>query len=685
MMAKLEDQLAALATMSSAQLRDEWARVWKSPAPRFTPDFLQLGIAYRLQQQASGQRIDAERLVRNASAGKPARHAIKPGTQFIRSWNGRTIAATAEERGFSFDDRVYPSLSAIAKEVTGAHWSGPRFFGLTGGAGRMTKTVRCAIYTRKSSEEGLDQEFNSLDAQYEACAAYITSQRHEGWTLVRHRYDDGGFSGGNLERPALKRLLADVAAGTIDVIVLYKVDRLTRSLTDFSKIVEVLDKANASFVSITQSFNTTTSMGRLMLNVLLSFTQFEREVTGERIRDKIAASKKKGMWMGGVVPIGYLVKDRKLVIDAEAAETVLHIFRRYLELGSGGALLEELRERGFRTRLRDGGIGGNPFTRGMLFNLLGNPVFRGNIKHRDAVHPGEHEPIIDEALWNAVQAKIAENQNNHKGARDARNPSLLLGILRDGLGRRMTPSHAMKGKVRYRYYVTHQDELRSDAPSPWRLPAQDLEAAVIDRLGKYLTGPVSIRRVLGRGADDGATFATAIDLGAKAAARLSTQSGRQIIPGKLLSRVTVSDAGIKLAVDTVVLGRLLGCELSAAMLELEAPAVRVRHGKDVKLVLSTNTGDATGVDSKLVALLQEAMSARAAMMAHPEWSIKDAAAALDKCRRRFAQLLHISCIAPEIVKRIVQGRHPADLTPRALLEAELPLCWKAQQQMLGIA
>jgi len=549
----------------------------------------------------------------------------------------------------------------------------------------MTKPIRCAIYTRKSSEEGLDQEFNSLDAQYEACAAYIASQRHEGWTLVKARYDDGGFSGGNMERPGLKRLLADVAAGRIDVIVLYKVDRLTRSLMDFSAIVKVLDDAKASFVSITQSFNTTTSMGRLMLNVLLSFAQFEREVTGERIRDKIAASKKKGMWMGGVVPIGYVVKDRKLIVDEQAAERVRHIFRRYLELGSGGALLEELREQGFKTRLRAGGVGGNPFTRGMLFNLLGNPVYRGHIKHGREVYQGEHEPIIDETLWDAVQAKIAENQNNHRGARDALDPSLLLGITRDGLGRRMTPSHATKGKIRYRYYVTHQDELRPDAPAAWRLPAKDLEAAAIDRLGKFLSDPVAIRRLLGRQADEATTFSRAIDLAKKAVERLGTPAGRRSISGRLLSRVIVGDADVTLLVDVAALGRLLGCEVPEGMLELEAPAVRVRHGKDVKLVLRTGSGDAAKADGKLISLLQEAMAARAMMVANPDWSIKDAAAKSDRCRKRFAQLVRLSFLAPEIVKRIVEGRHPADWTPRDLMEIELPTCWKAQQAALGLA
>jgi len=550
----------------------------------------------------------------------------------------------------------------------------------------MTGSIRCAIYTRKSSEEGLDQEFNSLDAQYEACAAYITSQRHEGWTLVKTRYDDGGFSGGNMERPALKRLLADVAAGKVDVIVLYKVDRLTRSLADFSKVVEVLDDAKASFVSVTQSFNTTTSMGRLMLNVLLSFAQFEREVTGERIRDKIAASKKKGMWMGGTVPIGYVVKDRKLLVDPDGAKTVRHIFRRYLDLGSGSALLAELRDEGYRTRqcASPKRIGGNPFSRGMLFNLLANPVYRGCIKHRDAVHPGEHEAIIDEVLWNAVQAKIADNQNNHKGRRAAREPSLLAGILRDGLGRRMTSSHATKGKIRYRYYVTHQDEIRADAPAPWRMPAKDLEAAVIERLRQFFSNAAAIRSALGAHADEGAVLANALNAAGKIVNQLVTPTGRKSISGKLLTRVTVHDDGLSLLIETAAVGHVLGCALDGGTIELRSPAVRIRRGKEVKLVLSTPDGEATHADEKLIALMAEAIDARQAMIEHPETTLRDLAHASGKCRKRLARLLHVSFLAPEIVQRIVRGEHPATLTPRDLLAAELPLRWQDQQALFQL-
>jgi site-specific DNA recombinase len=299
------------------------------------------------------------------------------------------------------------------------------------------RKLRCAIYTRKSTEEGLEQAFNSLDAQFEACATYITSQRHEGWIQTKERYDDGGFSGGTMERPAMKRLLADVALGKVDVIIVYKVDSLTRALADFAMIVEILDARSASFVSVTQAFNTTTSMGRLTLNVLLSFAQFEREVTGERIRDKIAASKKKGMWMGGPVPLGYAVQDRILVIVPEEATIVRHIFTRYVELGSGAALIEDLHADGYRTKLRvhgDRQIGGVPFQRGMLFHILSNPIYIGKIAHHHDVHEGEHDGIINLELWTKVQDRIATNRVEQKGRRNAVHSSPLAGLLWTAMG-----------------------------------------------------------------------------------------------------------------------------------------------------------------------------------------------------------------------------------------------------------
>ncbi|WP_246692739.1 recombinase family protein [Methylobacterium sp. WL64] len=298
--------------------------------------------------------------------------------------------------------------------------------------------LRCAVYTRKSSEEGLEQTFNSLDAQREACVAYVASQRHEGWQLLPALYDDGGYSGGTMERPALKRLLADVAAGKIDVVVVYKVDRLTRALSDFAKIVEVLDRRGASFVSVTQAFNTTSSMGRLTLNVLLSFAQFEREVTGERIRDKIAASKRKGMWMGGLPPLGYDVAERKLVVNAAEAETVRLIFRRYCCLRSVRLLAAELAQAGIHSKARravDGGnFGGQPLGRGALYAMLANRLYRGEVVHKGEAYPGEHVAIVDVELFAEAQAILALNRVERDEGVRAEAPSLLAGLVYDAAG-----------------------------------------------------------------------------------------------------------------------------------------------------------------------------------------------------------------------------------------------------------
>src|SRR6201990_2156914 len=297
---------------------------------------------------------------------------------------------------------------------------------------------RCAIYTRKSSEEGLEQEFNSLAAQREACEAYIRSQRNEGWVLARTHYDDGGFSGGNLQRPALQRLLADIRTGRIDIIVVYKVDRLTRSLGDFARLVELFDAEAVSFVSVTQQFNTTSSMGRLTLNVLLSFAQFEREITGERIRDKIAASKKKGMWMGGNVPLGYDANERTLVINPAEAETVRRVFALYRELGCVRRVKEEADRDGLRTKCRTAANGtehgGKPFSRGHLYTLLSNPIYSGHIVHKGQLHPGQQAAVIDDESWSAVRDQLAANTRDHRHKAKAAEPSLLAGLLVDARG-----------------------------------------------------------------------------------------------------------------------------------------------------------------------------------------------------------------------------------------------------------
>lgn len=357
------------------------------------------------------------------------------------------------------------------------------------------KTVRCAIYTRVSTEAGLDQDFNSLDAQYDAAQAYIRSQAHAGWTLVRTRYDDGGFSGGSTDRPALQLLLTDIRAHRINVIVVYKVDRLTRSLADFAKLVELFDAHGVSFVSVTQQFNTTTSMGRLTLNVLLSFAQFEREVTSERIRDKIGASKRKGLWVGGVVPLGYQAKDRKITVVEQEAKTVCHIFRRYLELGSLNLLLTDLRKTGVKTKIRplSNGrtIGGVPFTRGGLAAFLRNRFYIGEVRYKGEIFPGEQTAILDRALFEAVQSKLDQQRTNHAKTRQ-QSQSLLMGRLFDERGNRMTPSYAVKNGVRYRYYISAPlIQGQSDKTGKLnRIPATEIETLIVSAVRKHLAeGP----------------------------------------------------------------------------------------------------------------------------------------------------------------------------------------------------
>ena len=357
----------------------------------------------------------------------------------------------------------------------------------------IKRKLRCAVYTRKSSEEGLEQEFNSLHAQRESCEAYIASQRSEGWALIRDQYDDGGVSGGTLERPGLKMLLADIEEGLIDVVVVYKIDRLSRSLMDFSKLVEVFDRNGVTFVSVTQSFNTTTSMGRLTLNILLSFAQFEREVTGERIRDKIAASRKKGMWMGGTVPLGYDVKDRKLVINEAEAKTVRHIFTRFVDLGSATVLTRELRAHGIRNKR------GRAIDKGLLYRLLNNRLYIGEAVHKGTSYPGEHDAIISKDLWGRVHAIMEESPRSRAANTRAQTPALLKGLLFSASGAAMTPTHTKKGSRLYRYYVS-MDVLRNRVgetdPGPHRLPAGMVEEAVVGEIRSLLRTPDIASRTL---------------------------------------------------------------------------------------------------------------------------------------------------------------------------------------------
>ena len=354
---------------------------------------------------------------------------------------------------------------------------------------KITPKVRCAIYTRKSSEEGLDMEFNSLDAQREACAAYILSQKPEGWVAVADRYDDGGISGGTLERPALKRLIADIEFGKVDVVVVYKIDRLSRSLMDFAKLVEVFERRGVTFVSVTQSFNTTTSMGRLTLNILLSFAQFEREVIGERIRDKVAASRRKGMWMGGYVPLGYRVENRKLLVDEVEAASVRLIFERFVKLGSIKLLMRELQAANIRSRR------GYMLDKGALYKLLNNRVYIGEAVHKGEAYPGEHEAIISADLWQRARAIMGESPRMRANQTRLSGPSLLRGLIFSPNGDAMSPSHTRKGDRLYRYYVTQSVLKRGPGTCPvGRIPAAEIEMAVIEQLRGFLRAPELIVR-----------------------------------------------------------------------------------------------------------------------------------------------------------------------------------------------
>ncbi|MEO9461362.1 MAG: recombinase family protein [Marinomonas sp.] len=556
------------------------------------------------------------------------------------------------------------------------------------------KKLRCAIYTRKSTEDGLKQEFNSLDAQHEACAAYALSQQHEGWALIKDRYDDGGFSGGNMERPGLKRLLADIEAGKIDIVLLYKIDRLTRSLTDFSKIVEVMDTASASFVSITQSFNTTTSMGRLTLNMLLSFAQFEREVTGERIRDKIAASKKKGIWMGGPVPLGYEVKDRKLIANEPEAEQVRHIMQRYLFLGSVPALAEELNAQGCRTKIqrRAGGPhkGGCNFRRGTLYHLLSNRIYRGMIVHKGSAYDGEHDPIVDEDLWEQVQANLKENACGSSRRKRHQYPSLLVGKLFDGEGRAMTPSHAQRGKKRYRYYVTRPEEV--EGSPAWRVNAYDLERLICDRMAEEIAEPALPQTLCQSEELDARSLEQALakaDL-LTANLRSGTSDKKAGLIDALVDRINLAETDITVQLNKADLMDALilpECQNDAPPISICIPAVKVRRGHQLRLIIpAENTRRNTLVqrDPKLILLLSEALAARKLIEDNSDQSIASIAEKNGRCRTRLGHLVRICCLAPDIVQSIVEGRQPSSLSAKTLARMTLPTDWNDQRKVLGI-
>jgi site-specific DNA recombinase len=538
---------------------------------------------------------------------------------------------------------------------------------------KAPKRIRCAVYTRVSTEYGLDQEFNSLDAQYDAAEAYIRSQAHDGWTLLRARYDDGGYSGGSTDRPALQQLMADIKARKVDVIVVYKVDRLTRSLADFAKLVELFDAHDVSFVSVTQQFNTTTSMGRLTLNVLLSFAQFEREVTGERIRDKIAASKRKGIWVGGNVPLGYESRDKKLVINATEAERVRTIFQRYLELGSIGALMPDLRGRGVvtkrRTRSDGSSLGAIPFTRGPLAYLLRNRCYVGEVVYKGQVYSGEHEALLDRDLFEAVQRRLGEQRASHVTERES-SEAMLLGRIFDDRGNRMTPSHCRKIGTKYRYYTSAaltqgQPEL---AGSISRVPAPEIEAVVGTAVRRHVDDDTQedtrllirthVARVEVRAAELAITLASSVDA------------------------ATVPDSATQLP------------ELASDQDDARAPVILIVPW--IKSPAKRRRDIIVPDEDRGVAILPIRFESRARLVAAIArgrlWlsqiesdavnDVTEIAIREDCSTRHVNMTISLAFLAPSLVKAAVEGRLPRGIGVARLFDA--PVAWSLQHQMLGL-
>ncbi|SFI32782.1 Site-specific DNA recombinase [Collimonas sp. OK307] len=574
-------------------------------------------------------------------------------------------------------------------------------------ANERPSTLRCAIYTRKSSEEGLEQSFNSLDAQREACEAYILSQRHEGWLTLDTRYDDGGFSGGSMARPALQALMQDIEAGKIDSIVVYKVDRLTRALSDFAKMVDLFDAKNVSFVSVTQQFNTTTSMGRLTLNVLLSFAQFEREVTGERIRDKIAASKKKGMWMGGRVPVGYDAVERKLIVNPVEAMHVVHIFEQYLALGCVAKLKAELDlQKNFsKIRISRTGktSGGQPYSRGALYELLQNRLYIGDTMHRDRHYPGEHAAIIPMPLWDKVQAKMQDNVQGHRSGSRAKEPSLLVGMAYDGHDRRLTPSHTVKRGKRYRYYVSHPGCANATSADrrAVRIPAQDLENVVITRIHLFLTSHQTLLDALasnGLDANDQNTLMQAACKHVEAWPAAAPTTRRQFLQA-IVKRVTVKDETIDITLNssslrdallpmrTVTSNCVFGQEESRTSenaIVLTVDARLARCGLEVRLILAgEETKDKPSrISQSLVKAIARGRSWYEQLISLEKVKLTDLAAASGVNDRYASRILRSAFLAPDIVEAILDGRQPTGITLDKMLD-DLPLGWAKQRQRFG--
>jgi site-specific DNA recombinase len=551
-----------------------------------------------------------------------------------------------------------------------------------------TKVFRCAIYTRKSSEEGLEQDFNSLHAQRESCDAYIKSQRHEGWVPLPALYDDGGYSGGSTERPALKRLLADIQSHLIDVVVVYKVDRLTRSLADFAKIVEIFDAAGVSFVSVTQQFNTTTSMGRLTLNVLLSFAQFEREVTGERIRDKIAASKQKGMWMGGWVPIGYDRKDRTLTINETEALTVRTIFDLFLKLKNVQRVQTELVRLNLTTKPyatpRGRAVGGLSFARGHLYKILSNPLYIGEIEHKGARYPGQHPRLIEAVTWDAVQAQLAANHHENRARTNAKSKSLLAGLIYDDAGNRLVSSHATKNGKRYRYYVTSEGTGRSVAaasvPRLW-LPAATIDELVLTKLQSFLTDKTQISTLLRETRCRPGEIGSGLGIASKFADSLTSAAPMAQNVADLLARVTVSSTSLNISIKrNRLLAMLTDTEPSqhngqGKIISLEATVPAAPGSGSGKLVFEDQNGKTP--DAVVVKAIARASLWFEHLTAGKSRSMAQIAVREDITDNYVSNLIHLAWLSPHLVGRVLDGDPEATtLAKGAMLSRKSDVLWR---------